>query len=280
MTTHKVKGGGGIQIHVSETGNAKGRPILFIHGFSQCGLCWSRQMNSDLAKDFRLVAMDLRGHGLSDKPTGAYGDSKLWADDVNAVIKTLSLDHPILCGWSYGPLVILDYIRHYGEDEIGGMHFVGGISKLGSEAAMSVIASEFASLVPAFFSTDTEESVRGLEALIRMFFARPADPEVLYLMLGYGISVPVHVRKALFSRAIDNDDLLRTIRKPVLLSHAIHDTIVKVAVVDQHVAAMPHAQTDLVADTGHACFWEGASNFNRRLRDFANGLSRERTAVA
>jgi pimeloyl-ACP methyl ester carboxylesterase len=237
-------------------------------------------MNSDLADDFRLVAMDLRGHGLSDKPTDAYGDSKLWADDVNAVIKTLSLDHPVLCGWSYGPLVILDYIRQYGEDGIGGMHFVGGISKLGSEAAMSVIASEFARLVPAFFSTDTEESVRGLEALIRMFFAGPADPEVLYLMLGYGISVPVHVRKALFSRSIDNDDLLRTVRKPVLLSHAIHDTIVKVAVVDQHVAAMPHAQTDLVADTGHACFWEGAANFNRRLRDFANGLSRERTAVA
>ena len=44
-------------------------------------------------------------------------DSKLWADDVNAVIEALSLDHPILCGWSYGPLVILDYIRHYGEDE-------------------------------------------------------------------------------------------------------------------------------------------------------------------
>jgi pimeloyl-ACP methyl ester carboxylesterase len=43
----------------------------------------------------------------------------------------------VLCGWSYGALVILDYLRHYGEDRIGGVHFVGGVTKLGSDAAMS-----------------------------------------------------------------------------------------------------------------------------------------------
>jgi alpha-beta hydrolase superfamily lysophospholipase len=58
--------------------------------------------------------MDMRGHGLSDKPVAGYEDSKMWADDVNAVIETLELDHPVLCGWSCWPLVILDYIRHYG----------------------------------------------------------------------------------------------------------------------------------------------------------------------
>jgi pimeloyl-ACP methyl ester carboxylesterase len=57
-------------------------------------------MNSDLTQDHRLVAMDMRGHGLSDKPLQGYDDSKLWADDVNAVIETLSLDDPVLCGWS------------------------------------------------------------------------------------------------------------------------------------------------------------------------------------
>ena len=46
-------------------------------------------MNSDLADIFRLVAMDLRGHGLSDKPREGYGDSKLWADDVHAAIQAL-----------------------------------------------------------------------------------------------------------------------------------------------------------------------------------------------
>ena len=141
-------------------------------------------MNSDLADDHRLVAMDMRGHGLSEKPREGYTDSKLWADDVNAVIQTLRLDHPILCGWSYGPLLILDYLRHYGENGIGGVHFVGGITKLGSEQAMSVLTPEFLNLVPGFFSTDVEESVRSLASLLRLCFVKEPAAEELYLMLG------------------------------------------------------------------------------------------------
>ena len=46
MKSHKITGGGGIQLHLVETGNSRGRPIIFVHGFSQCGLAWSRQMSS------------------------------------------------------------------------------------------------------------------------------------------------------------------------------------------------------------------------------------------
>src|SRR4029450_5281831 len=135
MNTYKVAGGGGVRLHVVEAGTPGGRPVLFIHGISQCSLAWSRQLDSELARDHRLVAMDLRGHGLSDKPRDAYGDSRLWADDVHAVIQALELDHPVLSGWSYGPLVALDYVRHHGEERLGGLHFTGAISRLGSEAA-------------------------------------------------------------------------------------------------------------------------------------------------
>src|SRR5215216_3679350 len=117
-----VTGGGGVQLHVVEAGNPRGRPIVFIHGLSQCWLAWSRQLRSDLADDYRLVAMDLRGHGRSEKPRAGYADARLWADDVGAVIRALGLDRPVLCGWSYGALVILDYLRHRGEDGIGGIH--------------------------------------------------------------------------------------------------------------------------------------------------------------
>jgi pimeloyl-ACP methyl ester carboxylesterase len=139
MKHHTITGGGGVQLHVAETGNPSGRPILFIHGFSQSWLTWSRQLHSDLADRHRLVAMDMRGHGLSEKPRDGYGDARLWADDVDSVIRTLKLDRPVLCGWSYGPLVILDYVRHHSEKAVGGMSFVGGITKLGSEEANSVI---------------------------------------------------------------------------------------------------------------------------------------------
>lgn len=271
MKSHTITGGGGVQLHVVEAGNPEGRPVLFIHGFSQCRLAWVRQLGSDLADDYRLVAMDMRGHGLSDKPGEGYSDARLWADDVNATIVALGLDHPILCGWSYGPLVILDYLRHYGEDAVGGVNFVGGVTKLGSEEAAAVLTPEFLGLVPGFFSTDVGESVRSLGALLRLCFAREPSAEESYQMLGYNVSVPPHVRQALLSRPLDNDDLLPTLRCPVLVTHGAEDRVVRPSVVELHRAVMAHAQVHMMA-TGHACFWDDAAAFNRRLRAFCESL--------
>jgi len=66
------------------------------------------------------------------KARDAYADSRLWADDVRAVIKTLNLRSSNPLWMVICPLVILDYIRHYGEDDIRGVNFVGGITKLGA----------------------------------------------------------------------------------------------------------------------------------------------------
>jgi pimeloyl-ACP methyl ester carboxylesterase len=229
-------------------------------------------MHSDLADDFRLIAVDLRGHGLSEKPRDGYADSRLWADDLNAVIVTLHLDRPVLCGWSYGPLVILDYIRHYGEDRISGIHFVDGITKLGSADAMAVLTPEFLSLVPGFFAADVEESVRSLAALLRLCFVREPSADDLFLMLGYNVSVPPYVRQALLSRSLDNDDLLPAIRKPALITHGAEEAIVKPAIVEQHEAGLAHAQIHIMANAGHAPFWDDAAAFNQRLRLFCAGL--------
>ena len=274
MKHHTIMGGGGCRLHLVETGNPHGQPILFLHGFSQCSLTWSRQLSSDLGTHYRLVAMDMRGHGSSDRPRDAYGDSRLWASDVDAAIRELELDHPILCGWSYGPLVILDYIRHHGEHAVGGIHFVDGISKLGSEAAISVLTPEFLGLVPGFFATEVDESVRSLEALLRLCVVRDPSDTDLYTMLGYNVAVPPAVRQAMFSRAIDNDDVLRTLTKPVLITHGAEDAIVRQSVVEQHRAAVPHAQIHIMTDAGHAPFWDDAPSFNQRLAVFCADAAR------
>ncbi|RPH66481.1 MAG: alpha/beta hydrolase [Myxococcaceae bacterium] len=272
MKSHRITGGGGTQLHVVETGNPRGRPILFLHGASQCWLQWSRQLSSSLAESHRLVALDLRGHGLSDKPRDAYGDSRLWADDVHAVIQALELDHPVLSGWSYGPLVALDYVRHHGEDRVGGLHLVGAISKLGSEAAMSVLSPDFLELVPQFLSPDTETCVRGLDGLLRLCFARAPSVEERYLMLGFNVSVPPYVRQGLFSRSFDNDDLLPRLQKPVLVTHGERDAIVKPAAAEQHQAVIRHAQVQWIRGAGHAAFWDDPAEFNDRLHAFCGTL--------
>lgn len=271
MNSLMVTGSRGDQLHVIHTGNPRGLPIVFIHGFSQSVLAWTRQLNSRLAERYRLVAMDLRGHGLSDKPREGYADSRSWADDVQAVIEALDLDRPILCGWSYGPLVILDYLRHYGEDNVRGVNFVGGITKLGSPEAMSVLTAEFTGLVPGLLSADADESVRSLSSLLRLCFAEEVADEDRYRMLGYNVSVPAYVRQALFSRTIDNDDLLPRLRRPVLVTQGAADAIVKAAVIEQQIARINSARIRMMA-TGHACFWDDAVSYNGNLQDFAETL--------
>jgi len=225
-------------------------------------------MRSELARRYRLVAMDLRGHGASERPGDGYRDSRLWAADVDAVIRELELDRPILCGWSYGPIVILDYIRHYGEERIGGIHLVGAVTKLGGEAAAAVLTPEFLALVPGMFSSDVGESVRALQSLLRLCFAREPEASDLYTMLGFGVSVPPFVRQALLTRVVDNDDILPTIAKPVLITHGALDAVVRAEVVAQHRAGLPHAQIDIMPDAGHAAFWDDAARFNLRLGAF------------
>jgi pimeloyl-ACP methyl ester carboxylesterase len=268
----QITGGGAVRLHVVETGNPRGRAILFVHGTSQSWLTWRRQLSSDLAKDYRLVALDLRGHGQSDKPREGYADSRLWADDIRAVTRELRMEQPVLCGWSYGPIVILDYVREYGEDDIGGVSFVDGLTKLGSDEALSVITPSFLSLLPGLFAADTEESVRSLTSLLRMCLVEEPSSEDLYLMLGYNVAVPPYVRQALFSRSFDNDDLLPTLRKPVLVVHGAQDAVVKPAIVDQYKASIAHAQIQVMPGTGHAPFWDDAETFNELLRTFCESL--------
>jgi pimeloyl-ACP methyl ester carboxylesterase len=142
---HAVRGGGGLQLHVREWGRPDGPPILFIHGWSQNHLCWAKQYESALADEFRLVAYDLRGHGMSEAPLEPehYTEGKLWADDVAAIIDELGVDRPVLVGWSYGAFVICDYIRAYGQERVAAINFVEGAVRLGEAAFGTLIGPGF-----------------------------------------------------------------------------------------------------------------------------------------
>ena len=125
---YTVQGGGGVTLRAREWGNSEGPGILFIHGWSQCDLCWGRQVAGALAARFRLITFDNRGHGESDKPRDAdsYREGRLWADDLAAVIEETRLEKPVVVAWSYGGLIVTDYIRFHGESNVAGIDLVGG----------------------------------------------------------------------------------------------------------------------------------------------------------
>jgi non-heme chloroperoxidase len=273
MTTHSVVGGAGIRLYVRETGNPRGKSILFIHGFSQCSLSWNQQLNSSLAKDFRLVAMDIRGHGLSEKPRDAYGDSKLWADDVRAVISALRLDKPVLSGWSYAGVVISDYLKHYGEDAIAGTSWAGAVSRLGEPLVQpGFLGADFISLVPGFFSENLAESVAALEKLLRVCVYEEMSFDDVCFALGYNVMVPAYVRQGLLSRNVNNDSAIEQMRKPMLFSYGEQDRIA-LPIMGKHMAGLArHGTLSTYPNVGHAPFWEAPERFNRELSDFRRAL--------
>ena len=78
----------GVVLAVQEQGNPRGVPIVFIHGLLGSRLNWDAQLTSADLSRFRLITYDLRGHGLSGKPSdaAAYREGRRWADDLAAVI--------------------------------------------------------------------------------------------------------------------------------------------------------------------------------------------------
>ncbi len=272
MQSHTVTGGDGTDLRVDETGRADGRPILFIHGYTQSRLSWDNQMHSDLADEFRLVAMDDRGHGDSEKPRDAYDDSELWAEDVQSVIETLDLDDPVLVGWSYGGLIISDYLSVYGTEHVSGLNYVGAISKLGTEDALAVIGEDFTELVPGFESTDVGESIETLDTFIGRCVHGDLDPRDHHYLLGFNAKVPPHVRTGLHSRTVTHDEDLRAIDVPTLLTHGEEDTVVLPGAAEEHSDLIDTAETSWYPDVGHSPFWEAPERFNRELREFVEGL--------
>jgi len=267
MKAHTVTGDGGTKLYVQETGKSSGKPILFIHGFSQCSLAWGKQLQSDLADSFRLVALDLRGHGLSDKPRDAYGASAIWANDVRAVIEQLELTNPLLVGWSYGGVIISDYVARYGEAEIGATNWVAAVCRMGEPLmAAPFLGADFLALAPGFFSENVEESVSALRSLIRLCIPSGLSPEQEWLLLGFNVAVPPHVRLGLLSRNLNCDSVLAGMTKPMLITWGEKDKVALPAMRD-HVAGLArHAKVSTYPGAGHAPFWDMPERFNRELR--------------
>jgi non-heme chloroperoxidase len=271
LRTHRVTGGGGVQLHVEETGNPSGRPVLFIHGLSLSHLAWNRQLHSDLTRDFRMVALDLRGHGGSERPVDAYGDSALWAQDVHAVITSLGLERPILTGWSYGGVVICDYLSRYGEDAVGGVHLTGAVCRLG-EPAVPFLGSRFLAALPGLFSADAEETVISLQSFVRLLTFEELNSADSAVLLGSCAAVSPRVRQELLSRTLDYDSLLAGLSRPVLITQGLEDGIVLPAMAEHHASLIPQARISYYPKVGHATFWEDPDRFNSELRTFAASL--------
>jgi non-heme chloroperoxidase len=269
MRAHTVRGGGGLRLHVREWGRPDGPPILFLHGWSQNHLCWARQYESGLAGEFRLVACDLRGHGMSEAPLEPehYTDAGRWADDVAAIVGQLSLDRVVLVGWSYGSFVIDDYVRVHGQDRIAAVNFVEGAVKLGEAAFGTLIGPGFLDHFVDATSDDLPTNLRAMRSFVRTCLVKPVPDDDLETAMCWNVVVPAQVRANLAARQIDDDDVLRALRVPLLVTHGREDTVVLPAMAEHVLATCPTAEASWYEGVGHAPHLEEPERFNRELAE-------------
>jgi len=131
----KAKGDGvKIQLVVWE---GKGKEILCVHGITANSRFWNC-LASALAPHHRLIAMDLRGRGLSDKPPTGYS-IKHHCKDIAAVMDDLGLERPVLMGHSLGAFISLVFAAQYPE-RVDRLILVDGGGKLSEDQMAKVFA--------------------------------------------------------------------------------------------------------------------------------------------
>jgi len=101
----------GIDIYYQEFGT--GEPLVFLHGgMGTSQIC--RPVTEVLAKHFRVISPDSRGHGRTENPLSDLS-YQLMADDIAAFISAKNIDSPFVCGWSDGGQIAIELgIRYPG----------------------------------------------------------------------------------------------------------------------------------------------------------------------
>ena len=272
---HFVTGGKGTRIATYEYGNPDGSPLLLIHGFNQCHLCWDRQIDGTLAETCRIITLDLRGHGNSDKPRTAdfYDDQAIWADDINAIIEDYGLNKPVLAGWSYGGHVLNAYAGHFGTSAIAGLAYVGAITVAGTPKTADVYLPEFREMAAGISDPDCYVAIDRVLTFLEMCFEIQPDAETLNRIVAYNMLVPASVRGILRGRTIDAEEILKTIDVPTLVIHGEKDRVV-LATSGRYIARhVPGADLRIYEGIGHCPFHEAADRFNSDLGEFVERVA-------
>ena len=265
-----VLGAGGTRIAVRTAGSPGNPPIVFVHGWARSGADWSAQLRDPaLTGRYRLIAIDLRGHGDSDAPHDGYDDPETWAADLAAVLD-LAGAPAVLVGSSYGGLVITDYLRVHGDQNVAGLLLAGALTEIGAGNPGGAVGPLMGPALRDYLSPDPAVAIPALTALTEGLTAERADGETIQRRLGDFLRVPPRVRRALFRRSVASADVLAAIRVPTLLVHGTVDRVVDPSAAEYAAGKIPGASVRWFQDVGHLPFAERPEEFNQALRELTD----------
>jgi pimeloyl-ACP methyl ester carboxylesterase len=247
----------GMAINSSSTGS--GPTIVFVHGWTCDSSSWTGQVPA-FAKDYRVITLDLPGHGRSESPKDGKLSMDLFAKAVEAVRAEAGAERIVLVGHSMGAPVIRQYAHLY-PAHVAGLVAVDGPLDLRA----------FGELPPGFPPPLTgPEGRTAREGMIRSMFidATPAalQDKILKMMLAAPEATAVGAMTAMFDPALRWTDVIDS---PALSVYAGTANVPDPAATKQ---LYPNHETTQVAGTGHFLMMEKPDEFNRLLTGFLDKI--------
>jgi pimeloyl-ACP methyl ester carboxylesterase len=251
-------------IRLSFIDEGRGLPILFVHGFPLSRAIWQPQMEA-LSKKFRVIAMDLRGHGESDAPAGVYS-MNTFADDLNALIEARQCGPVVLAGHSMGGYISFAFYRRFPEKVRGLVLFCtragadseegkAGRELLAQRAERDGAVAVADHMLPKMLAAATTASHPDLVAQVRQ------------IMLATSINGLAGSLRGMAARP-GSLDLLPKIAVPTLVIAGAGDLIIPTQEAETMAQAIPNAQLHLISNAGHLASLENPAEVNAGLRDF------------
>lgn len=260
----------GVPIYYEDQG--EGETILLVHGWMMNAEYWWQKNFEVLADSHRVVALDLRGHGLSGK-TDAGHTLAQYARDVRKLIETLELNDVTLVGWSMGTAVLFEYFDQFGSYRLSRAVFVDQSPKLqydddwphGSPGKFSGIDG----IDIATNLTYNRPSIA--KSFIESMFNEPPAADTIDEMYAETTKTPTSVAIEIFLDVVYADfrPVLSTIDVPVLLLYGERNDIFPTDVggwLEDHLSETTLVRFD---QSGHCPFWEEPEKFNQTVASFA-----------
>ncbi|OHV13914.1 alpha/beta fold hydrolase [Kushneria phosphatilytica] len=268
---YTVKAPDGVTLAVQETGNPAGSPIIFIHGLLGSRLNWAQQLDDPALQRHRLITYDLRGHGLSGKPTqaSAYTEGRRWADDLAVIIEALGVDRPVLVGWSLGGAVITNYLAAYGDNTIAGAVYVDGVVELKPDQI-----TPHPEVYRDMISPDLQTHLDGERTFLGLCFYHQPERPIFARLLANAALASWTMQRAVMSLTIPAADGLSNTTVPLLFIYGAHDALIKPEPAIARARTLnPRIESRIYNDSGHAPFLEESDHFNRDLNDFIDRIN-------
>lgn len=255
----------GIELHYDDSGS--GTPLVLLHGWAISSRVW-REVVPHLADVFRVITVDLRGHGLSS-PGNDYSLAA-FSGDIAGLCTHLDLKDATLIGWSMGGQVALATAHTIGR-RLAALVLVGSTPKF-------TAAADFPHAIPAIAARGMafrlkRDYPKAMEDFFRsMFTEQELSREGEIAPLEGLEDFPAAVETALEALATlistDLRALLPSIHLPVLLIHGSRDTICLPGASRFMIEQLPKATLKVIADAGHAPFLSRSGEFILLLREF------------